>query len=189
MRDLLRDITDNRLHRVLWLPPSLPQHTLGSDFERARDATKRLVFSSWAMVPRAVAVMASYDLERSYVREHARDGRYEARLLPVRRDAYSLFALMCPSKTLAEAGDPLRYSERRPTRLLNAIEDGLRPRVAELTSSAPTEGSPQDIWYAAAPLLLDRQSGDSVRRWLRGPPVSLTGQRCWRIQGLGRPGR
>ena len=111
MRALLRDLAGSRLHRLLWLPPSLPAHRLGRDFERAKTATKRLVFSSWAMAPRAVAVMASYDAERRYVRERARAGRYRARLLPVRRDAYSLFALMAPSYTLAEAGDPASVRE------------------------------------------------------------------------------
>ena len=169
MRALLRDLANSRLHRLLWLPPSLPAHTLGRDFERARTATKRLVFSSWAMVPRAVAVMASYDAERRYVRERARAGRYTARLLPVRRDAYSLFALMAPSRTLAEAGDPLLYAKTNARGLLRAIEEELRPKIAELTRNAPTEGSPQDIWYAVAPLLLDRESRVSTTEWLRGP--------------------
>ena len=169
MRALLRDLANSRLHRLLWLPPSLPSHTLGRDFERARTATKRLVFSSWAMVPRAVAVMASYDAERRFVRERARAGRYKAGLLPVRRDAYSLFALMAPSRTLAEAGDPLRYAKTNARGLLRAIEEDLRPKVAELTRNAPTEGSPQDIWYAVAPLLLDRESRVSTTEWLRGP--------------------
>ena len=169
MRALLRDLTNSRLHRLLWLPPSLPSHTLGRDFERARTATKRLVFSSWAMVPRAVAVMASYDAERSYVHERARVGRYQARLLPVRRDSYSLFALMAPSQTLAEAGDPLRYAKSNVKGLLRAIEEELRPKVAELTRNAPTEGSPQDIWYAVAPQLLDRESRVSIAEWLSGP--------------------
>ena len=175
MRALLRDLADSRLHRMLWLPPSLPAHTLGRDFERARTATKRLVFSSWAMVPRAVAVMASYDAERRHVRDRARAARYEARLLPVRRDAYSLFALMTPSQTLAEAGDPLRYTKPNARGLLRAIEERLRPKIADLTRNAPKEGSPQDIWYAAAPLLLDRESRVSTTEWLRGPsPVVQT---------------
>ena len=167
MRALLRDLTNSSLHRLLWLPPSLPEHRLGRDFERARMATKRLVFSSWAMVPRAVAVMASYDAERRYVRERERARRYRA--LPVRRDAYSLFALMAPSRTLAEAGDPLRYGETNVRGLLRAIERELNPKIAELTRNAPTEGSPQSIWYAAAPLLLDRESRDTTEEWLRGP--------------------
>ena len=169
MRALLRDLNNSSLHRLLWLPPSLPSHTLGRDFERARTATKRLVFSSWAMVPRAVAVMASYDAERRYIRERARASRYTARLLPVRRDAYSLFALMAPSRTLAEAGDPLRYAKSNVKELLRAIEKELSPKIAELTRNAPTEGRPQDIWYAVAPLLLDRESRESTPEWLRGP--------------------
>ncbi len=37
------------------------------------------------------------------------------------------------------------------------------------------EGTPQAIWYAAAPLLLDRESRDSLMEWLRGPsPVVQT---------------
>ena len=55
-------------------------------------------------------------------------------------------------------GDSLARSERY-----------LSPKVAELTRNAPTEGSPQDIWYAVAPLLLDRESRASVTEWLRGP--------------------
>ncbi len=169
MRALLRDLVNSRMHRLLWLPPALPSHTLGRDFERARTATKRLVFSSWTMVPRAVAVMASYDAERRYVRERVRADRYRSQLLPVRRDAYSLFALMAPSQTLAEAGDPLRYAKPNARGLLRAIEGELRPKIAELTRNAPTEGSPQDIWYAATPLLLDCESPTSSGKWLRDP--------------------
>ena len=198
MRSLLRDLANSGLHRLLWLPPSLPPHTLGRDFKRARTATKRLVFSSWAMVPRAVAVMASYDAERRYIRERARADRYEARLLPIRRDAYSLFALMAPSQTLAEAGDPLRYAKTNAKRLLREIEEVLRPKVAELARNAPTEGRPQDVWYAVAPLLLDRESRVSTVEWLRGPSsvVQTPGggeSRVWEdlearvIQGLSNP--
>ena len=169
MRALLRDLTNDGLHRLLWLPPSLPAHTLGRDFERARKATKRLIFSSWTMVPRAVALMASYDAERRGVPKRHRARRNRTRPLVVRRNAYSLFALMAPSKTLAEVGDPLRYPKTNAKRLLRVIEEELRPRVAELTRSAPTDGSPQDIWYAVAPLLLDGESGVSVTDWLRDP--------------------
>ena len=172
MRTLLRDLASSHLHHLLWLPPSLPEHRLGRDFERAMTATKRLVFSSWTMVPRAVAVMASHDAERHYIRERAQADRYRARLLPVRRDSYSLFALMTPSHTLAEAGDPLRHAKPSAKGLLRAIEDELRPKIDELTRNAPSEGPPQDIWYAVAPLLLDRESGDTITQWRRDPSPS-----------------
>ena len=50
---------------------------------------------SWRAMTRSAVMFVS-------VRESAG----QARLLPVRRDAYSLFALMALSRTLAEAGDP-----------------------------------------------------------------------------------
>ena len=169
MRALLQDMSDNHFKHLLWLPPSMPTHALGTDFERARAATKRLVFSSWAMVPRAMAVIGSYDAERRYVPDRERAARYESRLLPVRRDSYSLFALVAPSHTLAEVGDSLRYEQVDARGLLRAIEERLRPRIDVLTRAAPTEGSPQEIWYAVAPLLLDQESGGNMLQWLRGP--------------------
>ena len=170
MRAFLDDLDESHLHGLLWLPPSLPEHTLGADFERARSATKRLVFSSWAMVPRAIAVMASYDAERRYIPDRERARRYEAQLLSVTGTSYSLFALLAPSATLADAGDPLRYPRGDASGLLQAIQERLRPEVDRLTRNAPTEGQGQEIWYAVAPLLLDRQSPGSMG-WLQGPPA------------------
>ena len=172
MRAFLGDIAAIHLHRVLWLPPSLPAQTLGHDFERARTDTKRLVFSSWAMAPRAIAVMASYDAERHYIPEPARAARHEAQLLNMTGTASSLFALLVPSATLAGAGDPLRYPRGDAGELLRAIEERLRSQVAEFTRNAPTAGPPQEIWYAAAPLLLNRQRPGPLR-WLHGPALSL----------------
>ena len=152
MRAFLGDVADSYLHRVLWLPPSLPAHTLGHDFERARTATKRLVFSSWAMVPRAIAVMASYDAERHCIPEPVRAARYEAQLLNMTGTAYSL----CRSSWFLPRHSPMpvtHFDIREGTRpnYWRAIEERLRPQVAELTRNAPTAGPPQEIWYAASP--------------------------------------
>ena len=174
MRSFLQSLTDSDLHEVLWLPPTLPAHTLGDAFERARSATKRLVFSSWAMVPRAVSVMASYDAERRYIPRAAAAARYRAQLLREAPTAYSLFALVVPSDTLATAGDPIWYPTQGAVELFRAVEERLRPAVAELTRDAPTEGAPQEIWYAVAPLLLDRQTAETLH-WLHSPAVTALG--------------
>ena len=172
MRALLRDLSENHLHDLLWLPPSLPEYPLGREFELARPTTKRLVFSSWAMVPRAVAVMASYDAERRHIPDSARAARYEAQLLGVTGTSYSLFSLLAPSAALADAGDPLSYpGVKDASTLLRSIQERLRPEVERLIRAAPTEGQPQEIWYAIAPLLLDRQSPGSLT-WLHGPPAT-----------------
>ena len=170
MRALLRDLADSRLQHLLWLPPSLPTHRLGHDFELGRTATKRLVFSSWAMVPRAIAVLASYDAERRFIPEAARADRYEGQLLNLTGTAHSLAALVIPSATLAVAGNPLRYSARDGRELVHAIEDHLRPKVDAIVRDAATFGPPQEIWYAVAPLLLDGQSREVID-WLQDPPV------------------
>ena len=172
MRSLLQDISENRLHDLLWLPPSLPEYPLGREVELARSTTKRLVFSSWAMVPRAIAVMASYDAERQYIPDSTRAARYQGQLLDVSPISYSLFALLAPSAALADAGDALRYPTVKDANdLLESIQERLRPEVERLTRNAPTDGQPQDIWYAVAPLLLDRESPDAMT-WLHGPPVT-----------------
>ena len=165
MRAFLRDINDSRLQGLLWLPPVMPSYELGKDFRSAADATKRLVFSSWAMVPRAVAIMGSYDAERRYITDDNQETRYG---LSLRADAYPLFSLISPSHSLAEYGDPLRYPAGSADRLLEAIEDRLRPRIEEVTRGAPTHGRAQPLWYAVAPLLLDGQSPDSLG-WMADP--------------------
>ena len=172
MRALLHDLSESHLHNLLWLPPSLPEYPLGREFELARPTTKRLIFSSWAMVPRAVAVMASYDAERRHIPDRSRATRYEAQLLGVTGTSYSLFSLLVPSAALADAGDPLRYPGVKNARdLLLSIQERLRADVEQLTRNAPTEGDPQQVWYAVAPLLLDRQSPGSLT-WLHGPPAT-----------------
>lgn len=170
MRALLGDLADSHLHHLLWLPPSLPAHQLGSDFDLARTATKRLVFSSWAMVPRAIAVLASYDAERRFIPDAARAERYEGQLLNMTGSAYSVAALVIPSVTLAVAGNPLRYAARDGRELIREIEENLRPKIDAITCDAATDGPPQEIWYAVAPLLLDGQSREPID-WLQDPPV------------------
>ena len=165
LRSLVAELRREGLERLLWLPPSLPQHPLGRDFEAARGATKRLLFSSWAMVPRAVSLLVSHEIERELIPDRRRAERYEADLLPATGDSYSLFALTCPSATLSTAGDPLRYQADSPTRLLEQVTAALRPSVEILTADAPTSGPPQDVWYAVAPLLLDKSSV-GLEEWL-----------------------
>lgn len=166
MRAFLDDMRNSGLQKLLWLPPLLAGHELGPDFERARSATKRLVFSSWTMVPRAISVLASYDAERHYIPDRTRADQYVPRGLEATRTGYALFSFLVPTAALADAGDPYRYPHGDIPQLLQAIAARLRPLVAPLTRSAPRSGQAQNIWYAVAPLLLDGATPDSVR-WMR----------------------
>lgn len=164
MRALLADLENSGLHSLLWLPPLLAGHELGPDFSQANASTKRLVFSSWTMVPRAISVLASYDAERRYIPDPTRAEQYVPRGLAATRDGYALFSWLVPTAELAEAGEPYRYPHGDITQLLDAIAGRLRPRVEALTRAAPTSGPHQNIWYAVAPLLLEGASPDSTRR-------------------------
>ena len=164
MRALLNDLADSGLHSLLWLPPLLAGHELGPDFARAGPATKRLVFSSWTMVPRAISVLSSYDAERRYIPDQARAEQYVPRGLAATRDGYALFSWLVPTAALAEAGEPYRYPHGDIAHLLDSIAARLRPRVEALTRKAPAFGPHQNVWYAVAPLLLEGASPDSVRR-------------------------
>ena len=52
--------------KLLWLPPTLPYWELAGPFRDvpAGSLTKRLVFSGWNVVPKAIASMMSYEVER-----------------------------------------------------------------------------------------------------------------------------
>lgn len=66
LRALLADTVDAGAWKLLWMPPSQPYYRLDQHFREAAEAdfTKRLVFSSWRVVPKVIAGLASYEAER-----------------------------------------------------------------------------------------------------------------------------
>lgn len=66
LRGLFADVLDRGAWRLAWLPPSLPYYELAGAYAEPdlRSFTKRLVFSAWAVVPKAIAVLTSYEAER-----------------------------------------------------------------------------------------------------------------------------
>ena len=189
LRGVAEDLLDSEAWRMLWMPPALPYYEPGGPFAHASAGTltKRLVFSSWAMVPPAVSAVLSYEAERQMM--HSRDSRARnnptARrkirgLLALRRvegepAGMSTFALLYPSPSLAELGDPIAIardlgaadgSVSRSAFAAEAqrrIEAALRP----LVKHAPQDGPEDERWYWAAALLLDRKrDGEATERWL-----------------------
>jgi len=186
LRWLINDLDGHRAFELLWVPPSMRYYETGSVYEseEAASFTKRLIFSGWALVPKVVSSLVSFEAERRAYAE--RDHRYTAdysrrggQRLTFRTDqrtasetrpgesttsrraaAMTSFLLVWPSPTLAELGDPRRSnSGRRPVGdLLEDVEENLRRAIEPLLRAAPTEGTVDQRWYWAAPLLLDQQS-------------------------------
>ena len=78
LRGLSEDVLDRGAWKLAWLPPSLPYYEppARTPSPTLRDFTKRLVFSAWSVVPKAIAVMLSYEAERRAV--HAAATRTDA---------------------------------------------------------------------------------------------------------------
>ena len=190
MRALAADTVDRGLWRLLWLPPAIPYYRPGkpfSDFE-GENPTKRLVFSAWSVVPKAISLLLSYEAERQLagLADKPRKNTAEARKSisqPLRiaskadeATTMSTFALMFPSVALAELIDPLgrvMESQGKLTSIRELISDAqrtLRPLVTRLTREAGhTSGKDSSSWYAAVPLLLERErvGKEALADWLR----------------------
>jgi hypothetical protein len=198
MRSLLKDTVGRDMWRLLWLPASLPYYQLEGAYKDTADQslTKRLVFSSWRVVPKVIAGVLSYEAERRMMQsldpqaENTPEARKRRRgLLQFRRETDGLrlagmpvLGLLYPSLTLAEQVDPLAIARECGANgsipALAAVLDKATERAdallqdvfASLKKSAfnPSDAGPVDEnWYWAAPILIDRQRRPGeVHSWL-----------------------
>jgi hypothetical protein len=164
LRGLVDRLDKERAWSLLWLPPSLPYYTAGRPFDQAGITTKRLIFSAWTVVPKAIAALTSYEAERHLFAGEGK--RPEGNALQWRPGGpMTEAALSMPSITLAELGDPLALArdaggadgpvERRA--VLTQVARRVRSALKSLRAPDVRSG-PQDAkWYVVAPLLLDEQ--------------------------------
>lgn len=169
LRGLAGETVNAGAWRLLWLPPSLPYYRgIGAYADPGLSTmTKRLIFSSWNVVPDAVSAILSYEAERQMMlsREPAArntvDDRARLRgLLAVRRQderpaGMSTFSLLYPCATLAERTDPLSIvrdlgavtGEVDAGEVLCEATRRVRELLAPLTRRTPAEGPEDQRWY------------------------------------------
>ena len=175
MRALMEDIFASGLDQCLWVPPSMPYYGGGTETGKA---TKALVFSSWSMVPDAVAAVLSYEAERRMgVKEAGMDYFDRQRPRPLQfRVAQGRLAglrallLIYPSPVIASQADPLdvvashhallSYEEMRA-----ALAGRLQPFLRRLQAGANQEVE-VDTWEWAGPAVLDAIEGNRAKDWL-----------------------
>lgn len=178
LRGLMADTVDTGAWQLLWLPPSLPYYDLAGPFSNPDLArlTKRLVFSSWQVVPKVIATLLSYEAERQMIStfDKAPENSLEARkrrrpLLRFgkannRLTGMPVLGLLYPSTVLARDCDPLAFalqSSNRPTQqaLLAHTQQTIIRLLTSLkkavNSQVPESGPEDETWYWAAPMLLD----------------------------------
>lgn len=190
LRQLWADTLDNGAWQLLWLPPALPYYQSDAPFPTAADQkfTKRLVFSSWHVVPKVVTSLLSYEAERRMVTllDNEPENSTEARkrrgsLLRFTRGkddrltGMPVLGIMYPSATLASTCDPLRFASQYLT--LAELRDRLRVRLADLVAALPLpagmDGAADETWYWATPILLDLHTHpESAQAWWQNPALA-----------------
>jgi len=179
MRAVMEDVFRDGLEQNLWIPPALPYY--GAAPSGARP-TKALVFSSWTMVPDAIAATLSYEAERRMGagmgggktgREYFDQKRprpLQFRLADGRPAGLRVLLLISPSPILAELGDPLAVIGGTSKRLSYAemralIAERLKASLKGLAacgSDAVGGGLPE--W--ALPAAIDAAAGNGVLSWI-----------------------
>jgi hypothetical protein len=192
LRELLSETVDRGMWRLLWMPPSLGYYAPEGPFAAPELAsvTKRLVFSAWHMVPRAVASLVSYEAERRMMRApHPRarltqdDWKKQRGLLRFtisdgRLTGLPVLLLIYPCLTFARHCDPRELA--RGARLTAAeVLAQFAVRIKGLIEKAgiaqePTTGT-DDRWYWLAPMLLDyAEFPDAAQEWWERAELAQT---------------
>ena len=199
LRSFLTDVMDSGMWRWLWLPPALPYYSPGAPYDGpdASRATKRLVFSSWTVVPKVLAALVSYDAERRMMtsgsaappRNTPEDRRRAGQLLRFTRSkgrltGMKVLGLLYPSAALAQLGDPLsRASAGGQTldreQLLAGVQEDLTALLQPWTDRAPTSGNEDEDWYWVAPLIADLAAEGVLN------PIDLFDEHLWAHEWTG----
>ena len=174
----------NNAELLLWVPPSKPYYEAGtkSPYKNIKHFSKVLVFSAWEMVPRMIASMISYEVERKTVGKLAKNTAEKdvhyfysgEKRFPLARmnfsvsndqpNAMTLFCLLYPSEFLTDCYNPIECLNNNLS--LKEIEKTIKEKIATALQSfeSKTSGQPDKRWYYLAPMLLD--SEEYVLEWL-----------------------
>jgi hypothetical protein len=197
LRQLQADTIETGAWKLLWIPPALPYYQLSGAFSepKLQNFTKRLIFSAWRVVPRAIASLLSYEVERrihtSFEPRPKNTPEARKRRRPLLRFAKSagrltgmpVLGLFYPSVFLARQFDPLQEflapaANSTPLDIptvLERIRVKLEPHVQQLCAGYPDAGPEDEAWYWAAPILLDLKADviNTMAWWAQSDLVSL----------------
>lgn len=179
---------DKGAERLLWVPPTLPCYEPGGPFAGSAGYSKTLVFSKWQMVPKMAAALLSYEAERRTVgkvaakRDYSSASRIPDRLQFRRAQGgvpatMSLFTLLYPSRTLADAFSPASFGKNRPSarEVASTVSRTIRRKLADAKWPNPAGGRVDERWYYLAPMFLD--GTESSREWCQRTMTQIRGNR------------
>ena len=139
---------------LLWIPPSRPYYRTGGVFDRNRDFSKVLVFSSWEMVPRMISIMLSYEAERLTIgklfnsaKTHRGRGYFATKedrrygISRLKRDTEEIICLV--SDTLADLYRPEETLGSELRTIRREVQAKLRVKLEELKQTHGINENPK----------------------------------------------
>lgn len=190
LREVLSETVDRGMWRLLWIPPSLKYYAPEGPFAAPdlASATKRLIFSAWHMVPRAVASLISYEAERCMMRAaHPRAqltqddwkkqrGLLRFRISEGRPAGLPILLLIYPCLTFARDCDPrdlARNGHLTAKEVSLRFAEKIRLLIEELGIEREAGGATDDRWYWLAPMLLDyAEFPEQAESWWERPELA-----------------
>lgn len=190
LRALIEEMDAHGLWRLLWLPPSFPYWQPTGPYRDVASVSKELIFSSWNVVPDAIAAMMSYAAHARVFAGYDRISEYSelgtvTRGLDYTRSntrpaSMNVFSLFCPSAALASLVDPAAlvfendYATPNLDQMLTRISKQIQPLVESLPpSSGPIPDSPP-YWRLVA--FFEGQTNDTdYLNWCRNGLRAVSG--------------
>jgi hypothetical protein len=169
LRQLVNSYIDTGIWKCLWMPPSAPYYQLSGSFSGIINSTKRLIFSSWRIVPKVITSLLSYEVERRIHDEFdpementaearkQRSGLLQFAFSDGRLTGMPVMTLLYPSRCLAESIDPMRFLQKDRLMSVNKMRQNVEKTIESMLSlihQRSTDSEDQN-WYWAAPILLD----------------------------------
>lgn len=185
---LLKNSMKNEAWKLLWIPPSLPYYQSNSFFDNLEDYTKNLIFSSWKVVPKAIASLCSYEAERNakdFNKEQYGYGGKERRKIKelnfaIKEDkpaSMNLITLFYPCMTLAKRINPLKITqnymkENGSLPSTEEMENEIKYKIRNILENTvlrkklDSEGPFDQRWYWASLIFMDRIFyKDKIKEW------------------------
>lgn len=169
LREMVRDLLDAGLWKLLWIPPTVPYWPLQGAYEGQDHRTKTLLFSAWNVVPDVVSGLLSYEAERRMLggsMDQYKDlSKQQSQLLDfgaanANRTSHRMLLLLTPCLRLADATHPLMAQGED-------VEAWVREQVEELLAELPDpqEGAVDDRWEMVILRALDSGIDDFLAYW------------------------
>jgi len=183
-RHLFGDGMSHGPEMLLWIPPSFPHYALESPFATQQALSKTLIFSAWAMVPRMLSGLLSYESERRVLGRAKADGGYfpskrqrkvkgesavhveKNRLIRLDAGDLANWVLLYPSKMFVDL--PLDRSVQTLEGLVSERKKYFEEALKQLKVAGSGTRNRRH-WYLLAPILLDQQNHAGwVEQWVDG---------------------